>query len=121
VPRFRLELETQAADADKLIAQLLKVAGRRFGLRCTHASVVETSVPARAVRAAAELLLCYVDAADTGEREAVAAAVARLTPHGARPLAELAAEALAAARHDAGTPDDTGPQDASQAPQGAAR
>ena len=53
----------------------------------------------RARRAAAELLRCYEEAADTSEREAVAAIVAELAdPRGGRALAELAADALAEAR-----------------------
>lgn len=68
----------------------------------------------RARRAAAELLAAYQDALDTTEREAVAATIARLTPHGARPLAELAQEALDAARTECDDPGKNGPQNAAQ-------
>jgi hypothetical protein len=78
-----------------------------------HAGARPTALD-RARRAAAELLVAYQDARDTTEREGVAAVIAQLTPHGARPLAELAAEALAAARSNYGDSDDDGPQSASQ-------
>lgn len=55
----------------------------------------------RARRAAAELLLCYVDARDTNEREAISRIVAELTGGPSASIAELAADALQTTRVDA--------------------